>query len=71
MVVEWLGVGAFTAIGPGLILMPCRGTRHAAWHTHTHIHTHSLKKKKKITRAALGKMNCEDFFSPKGHVFSE
>lgn len=64
--VEWLGVGAFTAIGPGLILMPCRGTRHAAWHTHTH-----TALKKKITPAALWKMNCEDFFSPKGHVFSE
>ena len=67
MVVKWLGLGAFTAEGPGLILMPCRGTRHAAWHTraciHTHTHTHTHTQPwKKITLATLWKMNCEDFF---------
>ena len=62
MVVEWLGLGAFTAVGPGLILMACRGTRHAAWRTHTHTHTQPWKK---ITLAALWKMNCEDFFFSK------
>ena len=76
MVVKWLGLGAFTAEGPGLILMPCRGTRHAAWHTraciHTHTHTHTHSLEKRSLWLLYGKWIVKIFFfSPKGHVFSE